>query len=83
MEKILIGLYAPSIEEHFDIFVPADLPVNELAGLLATALEQSTNGRYRKSGQEMLCVEKPNRLISPQVTLQSIGAENGDRFVLF
>ncbi len=83
MDKILIGLYVPSIEEHFDLFVPKDVPAGELAGLLATGLEQSTNGRYRKSGVEMLCVVKPDRLISPQMTLQSIGAENGDRFALF
>ena len=29
MSKILIGLSVPSIEEHFDLFVPTDVPLAE------------------------------------------------------
>ncbi len=83
MSKILIGLSVPSIEEHFDLFVPTDVPLGQLSALCAEALKNLTNGHYCPSGSELLCTTAPNRLLSKEMTLAEFGIENGDHLVIF
>ena len=83
MAKILIGLYVPSIEEKFDLFVPTDLPIGELCTLLANGLEQATDGHYKASGNELLCLVRPDQLLSRAQTLDEYMVENGDQLALF
>lgn len=81
--KILIGLYVPSIEENFDLFVPTGLVISELCTLLADGLTQTTNGHYRTSGRELLCLSSPDKLLAQDMTLADYGISNGDQLVLF
>ena len=83
MSKILIGLSVPSIEEHFDLFVPVNVPIGQLCVLLADGLKQMTNGYYRSSGSELLCLKDPNRLLSRDMTLGEYGIYNGDQLILY
>ena len=83
MAKILIGLYVPSIEEKFDVFVPDDLPIGELCALLADGLEQTTDGHYKASGNELLCLTGPDQLLSRTQTLYEYMVEDGDQLALF
>ena len=83
MDKILIGLSVPSIEEHFDLFVPANLPIGQLSKLLTDGLAQMTNGYFQSSGRELLCLKDPNRLLAEDMTLEDYGIFNGDQLILF
>lgn len=83
MNKILIELAVPSIEEHFDLFVPVNVPVGQLCELLADGLTQMTNGHYCSSGRELLCLNAPNKLLAKDLTLGDYGIYNGDKLVLF
>lgn len=83
MKKILIGIFVPSIQESFDLLVPSGMPVQELSGLIAKGLEQVTDGHYKRSGKELLCLKEPERLLSLTATLESYGITDGDKLILF
>ena len=62
MEKTLINLYVPSVQEEYDLFAPADMKIRELVGVLAIGVKDLSNGHYRISNKEMLLrIREQNR----------------------
>lgn len=82
MEKKLIGLYVPAVQERFDLLVPSDLDVASLTALLTNGVEELCTGRYSPSHQELLSLRNPDRLLHPRKTLGDYGVENGAQLVL-
>lgn len=82
MEKRLIGLYVPAVQERFDLLVPMDLDIASLIGLLVNGVEEICAGRYAPSHQELLSMRHPDMLLQPGMTLADYGVEDGAQFVL-
>lgn len=82
MEKKLIGLYVPAVQERFDLLVPADLDIAALTKLLTDGVEEMCTGRYSPSHQELLSLRHPDMLLHPRLTLNDYGVENGAQLVL-
>lgn len=82
MEKRLIGLYVPAVQERFDLLAPVDLEIAALTALLARGVEEMCAGRYTPSRQELLSMRHPDMLLHPRKTLSDYGVENGAQLVL-
>lgn len=77
MNKVLLEICVPAIDECFDIFAPVDVPIQELTVLISNGVEEITNGQYVASGSEQLCLKTPAGLLNPMLTLQDYGISNG------
>lgn len=82
MDKILICLSVPALGDEFDLFVPANLKIRFLTGILAEGVSELSHGRYNVSGEEMLNQRMPDRLLDPEKTLAVYGVEDGADLVL-
>lgn len=82
MEKILVGLYVPAAQEHFDLFVPADFEIAALSKMLAEGAADLCSGRYNFSGHEMLVLKDPDLLLNPAKTLADYHVKDGAQLVL-
>ena len=82
MEKILIGLYVPAVQKHFDLFVPSKLSIRELTELLSTGVDDLSNGGFSRTGSEMLCMKEPDMLLQPDKNLYDYGVEDGAQFIM-
>ena len=82
MNKILIGLHVPAIDEQFDIFVPIDVPIKELIEIIASGVTEITNEKYVASKCEQLCTKEPVGILNPALTLQDYGIKNGTQLYL-
>ena len=82
MNKVLIEIYIPAIGEHFDIFVPVDVPIQELTVILADGISEITNGKYLSSKSEQLCTKEPAGILNPALTLQDYGIKDGMQLYL-
>lgn len=82
MEKKLIGLYVPAVQERFDLLVPVDMDIAVLTKLLVDGVEEICAGRYTPSHQEMLSRRHPDILLHPGKKLADYGVENGAQLVL-
>jgi len=82
MEKRLVGLYVPAVQERFDVLVPADLDIASLTKLLTDGVEEMCEGRYAPSHRELLSLRQPDILLHPRQTLADYGVENGAQLVL-
>ena len=82
MDKILIRLSVPALGKEFDLFVPVNLEIRLLIGILAEGVSVLSSGRYNLSGEEMLNQRLPDRLLDPGKTLAEYGVEDGADLVL-
>lgn len=82
MEKILIRLYVPVIDETFDLFVPLDLKIRDLAAVIAKGVSDLSSGSYVVSGFELMSCRNPDRLLDPNLTLQEYSIPDGAEMML-
>lgn len=82
MDKLLIGIFVPAINEHFDLFMPADVPINELKLIISNGIAELTNGKYIVSGYEQLCLKDDSAILNPSLTLHDYNIKNGIQLYL-
>lgn len=82
MEKVLIDLFVPAIEVHFDVFIPTFLHINTIIELLGKAIENMSNGEYVSSGQELLCSVDRQQVLNFELTLRDYDVKNGESLML-
>lgn len=83
MDKILVTLAVPSVEETFDVLIPDFLPIKEVVILLAEAVSDVTQNMYAASGCEILCRRNPDMVLHPEHTLAEYGVGHGECLYLF
>ncbi len=82
MNKVFIEIYIPAIGEHYDIFVPVDIPIQDLTRVIINGIVEITNGRYVTSQSEHLCIKEPVGLLNPMLTLYDYGVIDGTEIYL-
>lgn len=82
MDKILVSVFVASLQEEFDVFIPPDLSLRELAQLLAQGLVEMSAGDYETSGHEVLCLKEPPVLLSQNGTPAQYNFHNGEELIL-
>ena len=82
MDDILINLEVPSITERFDLFVPPDLKISTLTEVIANSIQELANGTYMVSGQEMLMLKDPEKLLNPAKSLADYDIRDGAGLII-
>lgn len=82
MDKILVRLIIPAIEQEHDIYIPGFLSVRELTGLIVHAVKEIAGQNYISSGNEVLCLRERNILLDPDMNAFDYDIKNGDHIVL-
>lgn len=81
MDKVLVNLFIPAINEHFDVFIPRFLLVKEVCLLLGDAIQELSNGSYVSSGQELLCSIEKLQILRYERSLLEYGIQNGEHLL--
>lgn len=82
MDKILITLEVPALDQCFDVYIPNFLTIDELVPLLAQGLKEISEQLYTISGTELLCQCKTNKVMGNKYTLADYGVENGEHLLI-
>ena len=80
--KRMIRLQVPLLEQAYNVWVPADVPVSVVCRTLAEGVQELSRDLYCPSGSEMLIDLEGRRLLNPACTLQDYGIGNGDSLLL-
>lgn len=83
MDKVLITLVVPSLQEEFDVLLPNFLTIKEIITLLTEAVSDITQKMYVPSGCEVLCRREPDMLLDATYTAAEYRMEHGERLYLF
>lgn len=82
MEKVLINLFVPALEEKFDVYVPCFMEVEQVCALLSRSLANISRMRYIPSGQEFLCSIDRDLLLQKHNTLGDYNIANGEHLMM-
>lgn len=82
MQRILIGLFVPAVNKHYDVFVPTGLDLRSLSDLLSNGVAELSDGRYSPSRLEMLTLKEPETLLRPDRCLDDYNIEDGAELIL-
>ena len=82
MDKLLISLHVPALNEKFDLFVPAELAIVDLTPVIAKGVAGISNGRYIVTGMELLSGKDDQILFDPHKTLADYSVPDGAELML-
>lgn len=80
--KLLVNVYVPAIAAHYDILIPANLRIRNIANMIATTVEELSDHLYVASGEECLCSVDKQILFRQNATLEDYGVQNGSQLVM-
>ncbi len=81
MDKVLIDLYVPSINEHYDVYLPMARKVHEVENLLSKMIEELSYERYKNS-ESILCYYDNGKIINSNLRIIDCEISMGTRLML-
>ena len=82
MEKVLIHLSVPAVQESFDLFIPQDIVIGQIITSMTEGISEMTHHRYTVSGKEMLILQDSSVPLCPDNTLNQYGIQDGDHLII-
>ena len=80
--KILIELYVPILEQQYDIFVPVNKKIKNVAKLLNDAVVDLSNGTLPKYEYAILYNKVNGALLNTRLNVKQAGLVNGSKVLL-
>lgn len=82
MNKILVCVYVPLIEQEFDIFIPINRKIGLIKKIIANSIIELTNNSYRINGFIKLSNKKTNHVYNDDEFVVNTDIRNGTKLVL-
>ncbi len=81
MDKVLIDLYVPSLNEHYDVYLPISRKIYEVEKLLSKMIEELSYERYKNS-ESLLCYYDTGKIINSNLRVIDCEIATGTRLML-
>lgn len=82
MSKVLVELRVPVARASWDVWLPDDLTMGEVAELLGSMVPELSDGLYRPQGDIALCDPASGLIYSARDTVRAAGLEMGSRLLV-
>lgn len=82
MDKILIKLYVPSIEERYDVKIPINRKVSDVILLLIKAIDEFYDGSFKPQQMPFLYNLLTEEIIDSNLKVQDAKIMNGMQLLL-
>ena len=82
MDKILIKLYVPAIEEKYDIKIPLNKKVTDVIMLLLKAIDEFSDGSYKPEKIPHLYNLLTEEVIDADLKVREANIKNGMQLLL-
>lgn len=82
MNKVLIKLYVPAIEEQYDIWLPINKKIYKVIELLIKAIYEFSGGYYVPKSVPMLYDKVTAKVYDINITVKENDIKNGAEIVL-
>lgn len=76
MNKIIIQVYLPANGKTYDVRVPENMYVYDVARVLAELFSESAKGFYYKGDVNILCFRESGKSLLQNCTLKELGVSN-------
>lgn len=80
--KALVEISVPAAGEKYDAFIPLDSKMSEVVKLVATAMSELSQGRYKATDQAVLFDAESGAIYNVNMMVAELGIKNGSSLVL-
>ena len=82
MSKVLFDVLLPATGRHYDFWVPAGMPMQEVAALVSEAFQVAEPAFHQSTPDDALMYLPTGEIHGPSATAAQNRFVNGDKFVL-
>lgn len=82
MAKTLFNVLLPATGKRYDLWVPDDMPMQQVSSLVAEALQVAEPAYYSATPDAALMYAATGEIPDAQATVAELGFTDGTRFVL-
>lgn len=82
MDKVLIEIYVPVLEETYDMFIPLSSPMHEVLELVKKAVVELSDGRFYADGSTAICHREDGTIININMSVYELEIKNGSKLML-
>lgn len=82
MNKVLAEVLLPATGEVFDVRIPLDSRLGEVATLIMKQLEKLSKGRFIANDTTVLCDAQSGKILDINKFVAELGIKNGSRLML-
>lgn len=81
-EKALVEIFVPASGETFDVFIPLESRMSDVVKMVAGALSDLSNGKYKATDDAVLCDAATGIIYNVNIVVAELGIKNGSRLML-
>ena len=82
MDKILVEVYLPSAELTYDVYIPIESKISEIAQLISNAITDISDNKYKKGVDITLCDFLTGKEYNQNTRVFETNLENGSKLML-
>lgn len=82
MDKVLVSVRVPAMDETYDMFLPESSPMYEVQELIKKAVSTLSHGQYIAGRDSILCFGNNGGIININLSARELGIRNGSRLIL-
>ena len=82
MKKILVNVFIPILGIGYDVFIPNDLKMGEVAALLKKAVVELSDGQIVVSEATAICMRNTGTILDINHTAYELGIKNGSKLMI-
>ena len=83
MNKVLVKLYIPAIEEEYDIWIPMNRRVHNVIRLVINAVNDLVDGGYQPKTMPLLYDRQTANVYDINSSIRETNIRNGSELLLF
>ena len=80
--KVLVEIIVPASSQKYDVYIPLDCKMSEVLSMVANALTDLSNGRYKATSETVLCDADTGTIFNINTEVAELGIKNGSRLML-
>ena len=80
--KVLVEISVPAAGQKYDVYIPLESKMNEVVKMVATALSDLSDGKYKATEEAILCDADTGNIFDINMEVAELGIKNGSRLML-
>ena len=81
MDKVMVEVYVPILENKYNVFIPVNKNIQAVIQLLNKAIYEMTNGVYSMKSS-LLCDKETGNIFDLNKNVKDAGIKNGTKLIL-
>lgn len=82
MDKVLVEVFVPALNEAYDMFIPLRSPMYEVLELMKKAVTELSEGQFVANQNTALCHRASGAIININRSVFELNIQNGSKLML-